>query len=483
MSAEPAQSAALAGRLPVLPEERVFVTSGSFARTCVTFGSAIWIFLVGSALPAFGSTRLAIVGYAAGLIIGYVPVALTSGIPSFRYGVDTVDAAKSVFGVRGTFVPLIGILGTSIIWITVIMALVAQWLNTHLIARAGAGDPRIATLIALGVLAIVWYVVRAGPVLIQRMNDFVGPMILAVATISLVLLLHRFGWQRLWFTNLPPKESITSDGLKAVAYAVEYGVATSLAWWPFLGGLFRLVKFRRQVVGPSMIGLTIVGGAYVAAVAALAAASFATSDPLNWIVRLAGPVAGTALVILILIGNVPTMGMLLYFAAVSVQQIRALARIPWSALLALMLVLPAFGAFYIDRVLGHVLTVAAYVGFQFIAVTAVGCVDYYLLRRQQVEVEQLFNPASDGTYWFWGGVNWAAVLIVALGSSAYLMLYNPVSLDARYVFRYFGASLPVMAGCGILYYCVMRLLGRRGVGGYRPGDASADSPRRIEVGL
>jgi len=87
-------------------------------------------------------------------------------------------------------------------------------------------------------------------------------------------------------------------------------------------------------------------------------------------------------VYLILIGNVPVMGMLLYFAAISVQQIRVLGRIPWSGLLALTLIPAAFGAFYTDRVLGHVLTVAAYVGVQFVAVTAVGCADYYLLRKQ-----------------------------------------------------------------------------------------------------
>ncbi|WP_187276549.1 cytosine permease [Parahaliea maris] len=466
MKSEDLDHAVLDGRLPILPQERVFATARSFTTTCITFGAAIWVFLVGSLLPSVGNVKLGIVGYTSGLIIGFVPCVLASGVPSFRFGIDTVDASKSVFGVRGAFLPMIGILCTSLAWSTIIMAMVAQGV-TKLVYGDGSGEGAMLTVaVALVVVVLCWLLVRKGLTFIQQVNNVAGPALIALATLSLALLLWRFGWDSLWTNKEPEAGVYTTDPLKSLAYALEFGIATSLAWWPYLGGMFRAVKHRRHVMTPSMIGLTLVGGAYCSSVAALAASAFSTSDPLAWITLLGGPVLGTGIVILILFANIAIMGMLIYFAGVSVQQLRPLAHIPWSVLLAILLVPVALAAFSTSWVLTQVATVTVYVGMQFVSITAIGITDYYLLRGQHIDAEHLFARLPGGRYWFWGGINWVAVLVVALGSATYIWIYNPVTLETADVFRYLGASIPVMLGCAVLYYLLMRLIARAGVGSY-----------------
>jgi hypothetical protein len=94
--------------------------------------------------------------------------------------------------------------------------------------------------------------------------------------------------------------------------------------------------------------------------------------------------------------------------------------------------------------LSHIATIATYGGLQFLGISVIGIIDYYELRRQSVAVEQLFAIGRLGHYWFWGGVNWVAVVVIAAGIVAYLNFYGPISLGATAKFRYFGASVPVV---------------------------------------
>src|ERR1700747_3625294 len=97
---------ALAGRLPIFPTERLYRRYGSFLWTCTSFSAATWAFLIGGSLPSVGNTVIGISGYLCGVILGLVPVVLASGLPSYRYGIDPIDASKASFGVNGAVLSL-----------------------------------------------------------------------------------------------------------------------------------------------------------------------------------------------------------------------------------------------------------------------------------------------------------------------------------------------------------------------------------------
>lgn len=104
----------------------------------------------------------------------------------------------------------------------------------------------------------------------------------------------------------------------------------------------------------------------------------------------------------------------------------------------------------------------------FLGISVIAIVDYYFLRNQSIELEQVFVADKRGHYWFWGGVNWVAIAVVACGLVAYLNIYDPIDLHAARGFRYFGAALPMMVCTAVVYYTVMRLFVVRGMrGGYR----------------
>jgi nucleobase:cation symporter-1, NCS1 family len=478
------ESSALAGRMPVRSSERTYETYGTFLRTFATIGSALWVFLIGSALPAVGDTRIAIIGYACGLVLGFIPVVLSAGLPSFRYGIDSIDASKAALGRRGALLPLVGTIVNAIGWAGVVMSMIAR--GTALLISQAHTVPGVSqehTTVGLSLVTIVAcsLLLRGGLKYIQRLNDFVGPALIVLATGSLILLGWRFGVRHLWNTNVEPGVALTADRRKSLAYAVEFGIASSMSWWPYVGGLYRLLKHRHHAVGPSIIGGTLIGGAYCSGIAALAAVSLGTADPVVWIIALAGKTFGTAIVLLLLLMNIPTICMLIYFAAVSVQQIRALARLPWNGLVTLLLIPLMLVSFYTEWTITHIMTIATYCGVQFIGLAAIQIVDFYVLRGQSIALDQIFSSNTKSDYSFWHEVNPVAIGVIAISIATYLSLYDPVTLAAPFAFRYLGAGIPVFLSSGILYYFLTRVIAiRAGRGGY-PTRSSGSAAAKMDV--
>src|SRR5262249_44454384 len=150
------------------------------------------------------------------------------------------------------------------------------------------------------IVVLCWLLIRRGYERVQQASEWVGPGLLIVATVSLALLVYRFGVSDLWHANVAPSAAFTGDRRKALCYSVEFGLTFSLAWWPFLGGLYRLVKHGRHTINPFMLG-TLCGAGFCSVVAALGAVHEGAADPVVWMIRLAGPVAGKLLVALVLL--------------------------------------------------------------------------------------------------------------------------------------------------------------------------------------
>ena len=488
MSADPVSvHDAASGRLPTLDPERQFSSYGSLLYTLMTLTASVWIFLVGGVLATVGDIRLAITGFACGTVLGIIPVLLGSALPSFVAGVDSVDVSKAALGVRGALLVLVGLLLLCLAWGGVALAMVARGIGT-LISRSDAGhaafvaDERTVVVIGFVVLLLLVFLLRSGLAVLRRLNAFVGPGFVTIAMVSFVLLAQKFGLRELWLTNVPLDQALTDDRRKSFAYALEFGVTLSLAWWPMLGGLYRFVKYRRHAVSPMMIGGALVGSAFSGSVAAVAAVHLGSADPVVWLIDLAGEAVGTVMVAVVLLLSISAIGTLLYFAVIAIQQMKALARLSWTGLVLLIVAPLSLVAFNTQWTLTHIITIATYGSLLFVGLSGVVAVDYWILRRQRIELEQLFVAGPRGDYWFWGGVNWVAIAVATLGIAAYLWLYDPITLQSATVFRYSGAALPVISSTAILYYVSMRLVGfPTGRGGYRPHLQRRS--RTIDVGM
>lgn len=453
---------ALAGRLPVLARDRVYKTYGSFLWTCCAFSAATWAFLIGSYLPYVGDWRLGVMGYVIGLMIGMAIVTLASGAPSHRYGTDVIDNAKSSFGYRGIIVPMFGLLATLVGWSYVVEALTARG-AANIAATitgtevTGTSHEHLVIGVALATLVLVWLIASKGPKLFERLNGYIGPLHMLITLVMLGILINKFGLQHLWTTQLPTDQMLSKDPVQGFALAVEFGVSNSMTWWPVMGGLTRLVAKRKHVVGPSVVGVGVLGAAFVSTVAALAAISAGTYDPTVWMIAVGGPVFGSIVMAIVLTANIATMVVMIYLAGVSVQQIKFFARLKWELLLALLLLPGVYFAFKTEWLLSVVMSWLSYNGVMFVGITGITLVDYFILRREKIDVTSLFAQKG-GKYEFWGGVNWIAVIITIAATFGYLWLYNPVTVAMAEPFRYLGASLPVILISGGAYYLSVRLL-------------------------
>lgn len=476
--------AAASERAPTLEGERLFTSYGSFFYTVMAIAAAIWVILVGSAIPAVGDTGLGLIGFACGTVLGTGLVAGSVGLPALRYGVDSIEISKAALGIRGSVLALIGLIIMGLGWSGVALALIARGsagLIASLRGEFGAVDETTARVVGLLLIPLLYLLVRHGLDLIKRINDVAGPALLLLACFSLFMLWRRYGFGGLLGPNVPASQALTTDRLKSFAYAIEFGITMSVTWWPYAGGLYRFLRNRRHAVGPFVTGGALAGTTLSAAVAALASVHLGSPDPVVWLLALNGPVLGPLLVIIVLLLSLPAICLLIFIVASAAQQLPPLARTSRNTRVLLAAVPLTLVALNTSWTLSHVVTVATFGSLVFFGICAIVLVDFWVLRKGSIELPHLFVDDSAGHYWYTGGINWAAMLTIALSCGAYLYLYDPISLSARYAFRYAGAALPVMAGSALLYLLAMRMLPQR-----RP-DAGTDTAEResqsLKVGL
>jgi NCS1 family nucleobase:cation symporter-1 len=453
---------ALSGRLPVLPGERVYKTYGSFLWTMTAFGAATWSFLLGGYLPSLADWRVGVVGFAAGVAIGMPLVTLASGVPSYKYGTDVIDTAKSSYGNRGAVILLLGLLSTLIGWTYVVEALTSRG-AANIVSFIATGDisgtshESVVIIVANVVLALVWLVASKGPKLFERFNSYIGPFHVVITVAMLGILIYRYGLHSLWVNQFPADKMITHNKIQGLTYGIEFGMSSALTWWPVMGGLTRLIAHKKHMIGPTVVGAGVIGAACLASVAALAAISAGTSDPTVWMMALAGPLFGSAVMSVVLAANIATMVIMVYLACISVQQVKALAAVRWDILVALALCPGIFFSFRTKWVLDSTVSWLSYNGVMFVGVTGIMLTDYFFLRREKLDPVHFFS-GNVGKYEFWRGINWVAITITVLSTWGYLKIYDPVTMETSPLFIYFGASIPTIVLSGIAYYVAAKVL-------------------------
>ena len=470
-------------RLPTRPGGRVYKTYMSFFWCGIAFSGSTINYAIGGALPFVGSTIYGLLAYVCALLITLVPVVLT-GMPSFRYGVDTLDAVRTSFGVRGAVILLFGIFASSLGWMFILLALTARSFGTLVVSVTSASsvNEMYVIVFALVMLGVLWLLGCRGAAGMERVTAIAAPGQMLAALILLALLIHKYGLPAMLHTDVPASKAYTSDPGKSMAFAFEFGFDNVLTMLPFIGGLTRLVANRKDVMGPMVVGAGFIGAGFVAMVSCFAAVMSGTADPTIWVVTVGGPIFGPGILLFMLVANIGTMVIFLYIAAVATQQIRILTgfRLPW--VIAIVLLPGIFLAFRTQWLLDHVIVFMNYIGIFFVGFMGVIVSDYFILRRQRIEPAHIFARHGTGDYWFWGGVNWFAVASAAFGSGLFLWMYDPVTLRTVGAFRYIGAGLPAFVATFVLYVVLMKLFVVNGSkGGYK---TVANRPKeRIEVAI
>ena len=94
-----------------------------------------------------------------------------------------------------------------------------------------------------------------------------------------------------------------------------------------------------------------------------------------------------------------------------------------------------------------------FIGAMFVPLFGVVLTDYFILRRRNLQVAELYK--TGGEYWYKGGFNPRAIFAWAVG----FLLYEAIAVFKLPV----GGSLPALTAAGLVYFLLSRAAGSRGV--------------------
>lgn len=476
---EPAEHEASFGNLPILREERIW-GFGGFTSVNVALAIATWAFLGGGATALFVGGREGVAAILIGNVIGVIPVALATCIPSAKYGLEQYTALRSVFGTNGIRVIVFGFFAVvEVGWATVLAVMFGRATtnvaNEAFGLSAGANGLLVSVL-ALTAIAVSWLILARGPVSIKWFNNIVAPGLAVVTIVMLVLILMNRSLDEILAT---PALSPTGNGRLDFMIAVEFNIAYGFSWWLVMGSLARLTTTQRASFWPTIIGLF--GATSVASIVGLfAALSYGDSDPTVWMIPLGGTVFGMLALLFVAFANVTSIVSVIYSTCLAFRQAggQALKRMRWELLTAAFFVGPAVLVFFPSTIYDNFLTFVVWSSAALAPLTGIGLADFFLLRRQHLSLRAIYDKSPRSPYAFWRETNPVAFVALAIGVAVYIWLLNPQTLNQADIFVFVSASVPALLAAGLVHVLLTKLLVQPlGKGGYSGAAEYTRNPR------
>lgn len=454
-TASAVRAESLNGRLPIPKDERPYKSYYIGISVFFSFGVATWGFLTGGFLGTLANFPLGISAFFAGQLIGIAVGAFGVGLICNRFGIEMIDAIKGTYGPRGSWIVLAASLINFLGWIYILMVLAGQSVGNIVDEMFGISNPRLVVGVACAAALLTSIAVASrGPGALASLAGWVAPSLVVMSLVMLVLLLNRFGAGLLTMEPTTPVEDLQTN----YVLIIEYGLAFGLSYWVTMGAVCRLFPRARVATVSVLTGWGVLS-TVVIGVAMLSGLALGSGDPTDWMIPLAGKVGGIIALLFVAIANVSSMVGMLYILGVQAQQFRWARNMNFGLLLAIF-ALPGGILFMVSPslLMDNYGVFLGYNAVVFAPVAAVVLVDFLVLRRQRLEVRDLFIENASSRYWFWGGVNPAAIASVAAGCVLYVWIFNPVTGVSGDVFRYATATLPTLAVSGMLYFLLMRYL-------------------------
>ncbi|GEK79083.1 cytosine permease [Agrococcus baldri] len=450
------------GTFPLLQSERSW-SALDFTWVNTALAIATWAFLVG------GSTAL-LVGFEAGIAamlignaIGLCFMVLASVVASQRWGSEQYMLLRGAFGVVGVGVLVFTvILITEMGWSSLLAVMAGRATSQVASTMAGVDLGQYGPVVTIGglvAIVIAWWVLSRGPVTIGRFNAIIAPGLAVITVVMMVFLVANTSWDALLTASpIAPFEDETLNFM----VAVEFNVGVGVSWYPVMGSLARMTRTRKAAVWPAYGGLLI--ATLIAQVVGMAAAlTLGDSDPTVWMVPFGGAVLGVAVLIFIAFANVTSMSSIVYSTILAIRQSSGglLAKVPWKVLTASFFVLPAIMTFFPQFMYEQFMVFVSVSGAFLTALCGVALADYFILRRQRIDLREMHLAQRGTMYAYPAGINWAGIVALLAGAAFYLWLYNPITLETQAVFAVITASLPAAIVAAIVYLLLSRLLHRR----------------------
>jgi len=448
---------------PLLKSER---TWGQFELGVVLLvaASATWCYIIGEYAGYYLNFKMGFAAMTAGSMIGMLLVTIAVVPSSTKYGIDSISSSKPQFGNRGwvitVFLQYASIIGWNSLLLIFFGKSVSQLLTTlGIVGEGGAAwVVPVSTAIAC---AIVYGVLLKGASGIERISKILFVFIIGVGVWMIYMLMTHQSDAIAAAKPAYASGSLTWD----YTTGIEIGIVSLLSWWPYIGAMVRVAPNAHTATLPSMLGmglpvpiLSVIG---LAAILALE-----TSDPSAWLVQLGGPGYGSVALLFVIAANLGTAVIGVYASAIGLKHIPAVSKMPWNTTVLLGIVPVALvGIFIPDLFFNNFGTFLAFIGVFFAPLVAIQIVDYFILRKQTLNIRSIYDNSGNSDYAYWGGFNPAALAAMVAGFFTYIYLLNPLTYESQSPYEILTASLPTAVVGGLVYFIVTKVVvqpGKRG---------------------
>lgn len=460
MSRQTTSDAGFESSIPLSRAEKNWGGLAVFGNTS-SAAVATWCFISGGFVAAYLGATQGVLAIIAGTLIGVFVVLLAALPAASRYGIEAVRSTRTIFGVRGSYLTVVLALTILIGWNAVLMISLSDASSAALaqLGVIGEADAGVwAPVFSLLGIVAVFLLLRRGNRTLRWAGPVVAVTVLALAIWIGATLIAEFGLDHILAAKaLAP----FGDNHLDFMLVVELGIAGGLSWWPYVGSLTRNAKSMRQSAFPSVAGLGLMMG-LVLAIGMIAALAVPASggDPTAFLIELGGPVFGVFALLFLVFANIGTVMVGAYSAALGLKQLPAVdRRVPWAWAVVIVLAPVALVATVLSELFmanyGAFITLA---GILLGPICGMQIVDYFLIRRQRLDVRGLFSDGPGGGYWYFAGFNPAGLVSIVVGAVTYLVLLDPFTYVPGLEIGFISASIPCAITAGASYYLLMRLV-------------------------
>lgn len=366
-----------------------------------------------------------------GHLIGNTLMGL-GGMIGSTHGIPSMVSVRPAFGLRGADIAAVLNIIQLIGW-AAIMLIIGGKAGAMLGAAAGGllADSRFWILL-IGMGTLFWALCTGRPLWKLLQNTSV------VALLLIMLLMTWVSMRELGETAAVPKapEIPFMIGLDLV-------IAMPISWLPLVADYARFSRGTGSAFWSTWWGYFIVSS-WMYLIGLSATLVTGDTDPGMLLLTMMGKIGlAVPALILVVFSTITSDFPDIYSATCSMLNIsrRLRARtLMWIAgLLSIVLALVFPPEQYENFLL--------FIGAMFVPLFGVVLTDYFILRRQRIDLVELYKVG--GAYWYWKGFNPAAVAAWATGFG----LFELIAVTKSPV----GASLPAMAAAGGLYWLITRI--------------------------
>lgn len=448
------------GSLPLLAKEREWKPRTLFFSSAQT-AVATWCFLIGSYIAFYLPAGSGSIVMPAAMLVGMFFV-WTATVPmATRYGLEATRSTRAIFGARGSRITVALIFLFTIGWGTTLMILSGKS-AAYLAVAVGLVAEEFAWAVQMGVsvasLIVVWLFISRGAGILRRVGPIVAVSVILLGLMVIVVIVAKIGTDKL-FSAVPQFAS----GNKLLDYTtgIELMLATALSWWPYVGGMSRFNKSTRRAIVPVVLGLGL-SVAIICLIGLYTELVFPGSagNPVQGLFEQGGLWIALPAFAFIIISNIGTTMVGTYTAALALkQEPRIDAKLSWKAATALAVACAVavivFAAEPFYENFGTFLTLSAVV---FGPLCGLQITDYFLLRRQKLDIDGLYKDEPGSKYWYFGGFNLIGFASLAAGMVAFFLILDPITFESTEMFQFTTATVPATAITMAVYFILMKLV-------------------------